>query len=1147
MKFFLNVILICYAQQFFSQIYAVKRVKLKAQTNVWMQIDSSSIAPNSLLVWCGDALLDSSFFNYSAEKAKIKFLNTSCDSVVLTYRRLGFDFNKTYQNKKFDDYLYIKESKNPFEYSALTDQTSNSKNTIYKQGSIARGLRVGNAQDLALLSNLNLQLEGKISEEINIRAAITDQNLPIQPEGNTLQLQDFDRVFIELYNQKNSIIAGDFQIKSPHHHFLRYQKKSQGLHFVHGPKKEGLYTSISAAASRGKFARKTLAQQEGKQGPYALRGAENELFIIILSGTEKVFIDGKQLKRGAEHDYIIDYNTAQLTFTPKQPITKDKRVIIEFQYTDQSYARLLSQAQVGYQKDSLHAFLHLYTEGDLKNQSVNAELDDAKKSFLSTLGDDIDAAFFNAQDSIGYVQDRVLYEKIDSLGYTVYRYSTDPSVAHYALSFSDLGQGKGNYVLSENAANGKVYKWVKPDTVNGVLLQVGSFEPIVLLKTPKLNQMVTTGISKIYKKASFAIETALSNNNLNTFSALDNQNNIGTALNAKGSKKIDVSKHSYLELQLDYEFVHRDFTAIEWFRAPEFSRDQNINSLEIKEHQHLSAGGLALNNTKYNKLLAYKFQHYLIEKNTLNSFKHQILQDIKSKKFTINTNTEVLSSDFEVQTSTFWRNRSLLIWHINAQTDLGFRDDFENNQFFLQDSLLGNAYQFLELEGFIQRKDSSKSLRLSYIQRTDQKPFENKLSGATYADNIALSTHFFKHTHFNIKTQTTYRNLKIQNTDLSNDQPEETFLNRIEYNVQHPKQWFAHQFFYETASGFESRKEYVFVAVAPGRGNYTWIDYDSSGTQEQNEFEIAQFTDQANYVRVLTPSTEFIKTKNNQLSTALNLNLSGLSSPEKKLLNTFSKFSNQTAFQLNTKDASDGVFTVQNPFDVALTDTNLLGMNRVFRNTIFFDQSGHKFSSNYTVSNTANKVLSNNGYRFISNQTQELYLRAKLSKLALFEAKLLEGQKQQEDAFFSSRDFNIYLQSISPKISLQPTINHRISLEYQWAKKQNNIDLGGQNSQKHEIKTIYRYSKAAKINLELEAALLLLDFKDAFDNPITSNSSSIAFEMLEGLNTGQNILWGCSAQKTIKKNTQVTFLYNGRKNQNSKAIHTGSAEIRIFF
>jgi len=84
----------------------------------------------------------------------------------------------------------------------------------------------------------------------------------------------------------------------------------------------------SFAISRAKFNRFTLNVQEGNQGPYKVPGANGERFIIVESGSERVYEDGILLKRGKDHDYTISYDRAEISFTEKKLITTTSRTIV---------------------------------------------------------------------------------------------------------------------------------------------------------------------------------------------------------------------------------------------------------------------------------------------------------------------------------------------------------------------------------------------------------------------------------------------------------------------------------------------------------------------------------------------------------------------------------------------------------------------------------------------------------------------------------------------------------------------------------------------------------------------------------------------------------------------------------------------------
>ncbi|MEC8830377.1 MAG: hypothetical protein VXY88_04825, partial [Bacteroidota bacterium] len=60
-------------------------------------------------------------------------------------------------------------------------------------------------------------------------------------------------------------------------------------------------------------------------------------------------------------------------------------------------------------------------------------------------------------------------------------------------------------------------------------------------------------------------------------------------------------------------------------------------------------------------------------------------------------------------------------------------------------------------------------------------------------------------------------------------------------------------------SGQLPQQDFTYVEVEPGQGSFVWFDYNANGVQELEEFEVAQFQDQATYIRVLLPNQVFIR------------------------------------------------------------------------------------------------------------------------------------------------------------------------------------------------------------------------------------------------------------------------------------------------
>jgi hypothetical protein len=60
-------------------------------------------------------------------------------------------------------------------------------------------------------------------------------------------------------------------------------------------------------------------------------------------------------------------------------------------------------------------------------------------------------------------------------------------------------------------------------------------------------------------------------------------------------------------------------------------------------------------------------------------------------------------------------------------------------------------------------------------------------------------------------------------------------------------------------------------------------------------------------------------------------------------------------------------------------------------------------------------------------------------------------------------------------------------------------------------------------------------------------SSPVAFQMLEGLQAGQNMTWRLLLQKNLTEFLDININYQGRKSEMSQTIHTGNVQLRAYF
>jgi hypothetical protein len=185
-------------------------------------------------------------------------------------------------------------------------------------------------------------------------------------------------------------------------------------------------------------------------------------------------------------------------------------------------------------------------------------------------------------------------------------------------------------------------------------------------------------------------------------------------------------------------------------------------------------------------------------------------------------------------------------------------------------------------------------------------------------------------------------------------------------------------FLYELGSGQEQKREYTYIQVPAGQGYYTWIDYNKDGIPQLNEFEVAIYQDQKNWIRVFTPTNQYIKANYLQFNYNVDLNPSAIikNTVQNRFLKFVNRFSSSSALQVNKKDIAKNNSFEFNPFSKKLIDTSLISLTSFLSNTLYFNRKSVRWGIDVTHRLSTSKALLN--YGFESNKLRDLTLKGRM-------------------------------------------------------------------------------------------------------------------------------------------------------------------------
>lgn len=1126
-----------------GQLASNIRTKSFFINGVTILIDSLGVVPQSIEISginSADFIMD-----YSTGVLTWKKI-PSVKQIQITYRVLPFAIGSSINRLSFDSVFYrfgisSKEllnrpaSQKPFDFGKLTSN-----------GSIGRSLSFGNRQDAVLNSSLNLQLNGYMGDSILINAAISDNNIPIQPDGNTQNLNEFDQVYIQFSKEKWKLSVGDLDIRQNKQYYLNFYKRLQGISYTAesniNPQIKNQVLA-SGAVAKGKFTRNVFQGIEGNQGPYRLKGANQELFFIVLAGSERVFIDGELLQRGEDQDYVINYNTAEITFMPNQMITKDKRIQIEFEYADRNF--LNSQIYL-HDKVSIGKKLIInagyFSNTDARNSPINQSLDPSQKQFLTGIGNDITNVFYPSAIPEVFGVGKLLYKKIDTLlatgkRDTIYVFQKNNDQGLYALSFTELGEGRGDYILDQDlAANGKVYKWVAPDPVTGK--KSGKYEPVILLVTPKKQSLYSLSLQwNATENTSLDADVAMSVYDPNRFSNVKEQEGSAARVIFKNKKVLNSKKELVLKTEINAEYNNKGFKPVERLRTVEFTRDWGLDLVVLPAEEKLIRGNMVLESNQAGSF-DYLIGSYARNKD-FQAYRNQVNHNLEKNGWQVHNQFSWTSFKDPLQKGDFFRptiNIGKIVPKLSNR-EFTFKYSLENNEtrFLSNQNLTPGSFSFSTIQISTQSNpDKINKWGLKYFTRSDALPFGKSLENTDRSQNFNVNGEWMSNENHQLRFNATYRKLNVIN-NLSNISSDDVILGRVEYFAKVWRGAISGSSLYELGSGQEPRRDFTYFQVPAGQGEYAWIDYNNDGLEQINEFEVARFKDQAMYIRIFTPTSEFIRA--DYLNFNYNLSFDPSVAIQKNKPNflegLIKRIYMQTSLQVMNKNESNGKRTF-NPLVKNVSDSTLITSESLQSHSLSFNRQSQIWGIDLNYLQNASKSFLS--YGFESRKIRDMTMRIRSNWLRVLTLDFIakKGLNELETPGFLNRNYMVTSRSIEPRITFTQGTKLRLQVGYRLDNKENKA------VEKAKISGVQIEGKYNLVsNTSVESKLSLRDI--TFNGP---PSSTIGYVMLDGLLPGKNLIWTTDLTKRIGAFLEVSIQYEGRRSANSGMVHLGRAQVR---
>lgn len=1022
------------------------------------------------------------------------------------------------------------------------------RSKLVTSGSITRGVLAGSNRDASIESGLRLQIQGEITPGVTVRAALTDENTPLLPEGTTRRLDQFERVFIQFESRLGQANLGDLDAILSGTRFSSLRRKLQGASVrSNWLSSEGRFLTggsfqAAAATSKGLFRSQNIQILDGVQGPYRLQGSRGEPFILVLPGSEKIYMDGRLLKRGLREDYTIDYTTGEVVFTPVVLMGSDKRVKADFEYTTNQFTRTfaLTEARVGLGRVNGGAALVLgvraIREADGDQFSDEFGLSALDSLIIAESGDGPAVSSgaipveYDAEAS--YTQYFGDVESVEGEEVIIYRAADRqllPGEKVYRVTFSFVGEGSGSYVRGAGLSNGIVYEYVGPG--------VGQYEPIRLLPAPTKQELIdfhvrTASLAGIVVDA----EWAVSRLDKNRLSSLDSEDDVGNAYGITiESDPLSLLGSIHLRGRGEIRRRNSSFVTFDRSRPIEFEHDWNLSLGTVDQTVALLPATSELFRSVELSVQKTDSTHIRIAREDLHLGS---LISARRSRFSLSISEPgwpvasyhrrvVSSDDARVQSSSNWT-------HQVARVETSFRQGkFLPFAQWESEDRSGQRFQAEHEPSFNKIRTGVRFVGSTFhsnlmVERRREKPL-NGFASATIT-TVQVGFGLPPGSRFRSNVDVGYRKQTSDNTGAA-VASEDALLVSLEGDVSVSN--FNRIFwFYRAQSERSAALQEIYIRTGQERGQYVWIDRNQDKVQQLDEFIPETIPGEGEYVRTFFPTDSL------EAVTALSLSLRYERRPNRKG-NWYQRIGARTVLEVDEKsrDAKRSNLYFLRLSSFRRAGVTLRGKIRVSQTISFFPLSRTvDLDVNLQQVNTMTDLAS--GLQSSESQTLSVRFRKALGQKWNTRVEYLRSGEESASTSFSSRSYKIVSNQISPGVSFRVREPLQVSATMHLSRK--NDRRSETSASLFRLPVEGQYSSTSRMLMRGG-----LEFSHVSLNGMSKGLQE--YELTEGRGIGNSWLWHMSINARVTEIVTATIGYDGRAPAVGQTIHTGRVQISARF